>query len=183
MICEYRHKHATVYAQCPESGLSFHLYVNINSEMELKWLDLSRKYLYPVSRPTHPESVFLTLWKLLQVSVSTPIFFILAFWDDVFRSPYIFVNHDCWIHDIGVTMDTNIWACVWGIMRTSLAEVGRSTPHVGSTIPWAEVLEWITEECEQQAEYQYSWLSFLTEGVVTSSLPLPFPHLPCHHDQ
>lgn len=61
-----------------ELVLPSHLYANMNPETKLKWSGVGRKCPYPTRHLTNPESIFLTAWKLLEVSVFTLLSYFLS---------------------------------------------------------------------------------------------------------
>lgn len=54
------------------------------------------------------------------------------------------------------------WACLWGSFQTELVDVGRSTLNIGSTAPWAEVLDGLTRTEKASCEATSVVLCFLT---------------------
>lgn len=60
-----------------------------------------------------------------------------------------------------ITMETCLWACLWGIFWIRLIEVGRPTINVGITILWTGFLDWMRKENGRWVEhwlFSASWL-------------------------
>lgn len=61
-----------------------------------------------------------------------------------------------------IIRDTQVWGCLWGCSLKDLTEQARPTLNVGSSVPWAGVLEWCKGET-----FISEHLCFLTSDKVT----------------